>query len=76
VLPHLRHTLAARTSRGGARIVAETLTGGPRFGNTIPGTTMTFGKDAQYGTPDVARYAGTIISPVMTNPQFSGVCSL
>ena len=46
------------------------------FGNTIPGTTMTFGKDAQYGTPDVARYGGTIISPVMTNPQFSGVCSL
>ena len=46
------------------------------FGNVIPGTTLTFGKDAQYGTPDVARYGGTIISAVQPNPQFSGTCSL
>ena len=29
----------------------------------------------QYGTPNIARYGGTIISPVLTNPQISGrVC--
>ncbi|HEX6796731.1 MAG TPA: hypothetical protein VF116_03335 [Ktedonobacterales bacterium] len=45
------------------------------FGNTIPGeTTQSFGGDAQYGTPDVARYGGTLTSPVMANPQFSGGC--
>jgi hypothetical protein len=47
------------------------------FGNTIAHQTLeTFGGDAEYGTPDVARYAGTIISPVMANPQFSGKCSV
>ena len=46
------------------------------FGNVIPGTVKTFGKDAQYGTPDVARYGGTIISAVQPNPQFSGTCRL
>jgi len=40
------------------------------FGNTIPGTTINaFGGDAEYGTPNLARYAGTVISPVMANPQ-------
>jgi hypothetical protein len=29
---------------------------------------------AQYGTPDVARYGGTIISAPVKNPQFSGLC--
>ncbi len=46
------------------------------FGNVIPGQTATdFGGDAEYGTPDVARYGGTIISPVLSNPQFSGPCA-
>ena len=33
------------------------------FGNVLPTTTQTFGKDAQYGTPDVARFGGTLTSP-------------
>ena len=33
-----------------------------------------FGKDAQYGTPDVARYGGTLTSAVLPNPQFNGRC--
>jgi hypothetical protein len=45
------------------------------FGNVLPQTIKTFGGDAQYGTPDVARYGGTIISSVMKNPQFSGRCA-
>ena len=45
------------------------------FGNVIPGQTRTaFGGDAQYGTPDTARYGGTIISPVLSNPQTNGRC--
>jgi hypothetical protein len=45
------------------------------FGNVIRGvTTQTFGKDAQYGVPDVSRYGGTTIGPVMPNPEFSGSC--
>ncbi len=45
------------------------------FGNTIEHQTIKdFGGSAEYGTPDVARYGGTLTSPVMTNPQFSGRC--
>lgn len=45
------------------------------FGNDITGVTKTdFGKDAQYGTPDVARYGGTLASPVMPNPEFATGC--
>jgi hypothetical protein len=45
------------------------------FGNVNPGvTTNDFGKDAQYGTPDVARYGGTLISAVMANPEFAKNC--
>jgi len=44
------------------------------FGNVLPTTIRTFGKDAQYGTPNVARFAGTIISAVQPNPQFTGGC--
>jgi hypothetical protein len=29
---------------------------------------------AEYGTPNVARYGGTIISPVEANPTLSGAC--
>ena len=43
------------------------------FGNVLPGVTKrTFGKDAQYGVPDVARFGGTNTSPVMTNPATTG----
>jgi hypothetical protein len=45
------------------------------FGNVLPRTFKTFGKDAQYGTPNVARFAGTSTSAVQANPQFSGVCA-
>ena len=44
------------------------------FGNVLPTTTQTFGKDAQYGTPDVARFGGTLTSAVQPNPQFKGGC--
>ncbi len=46
------------------------------FGNRISGvTTNDFGGAAhEYGTPDIARFAGTIITPVMPNPQLAG-CS-
>jgi hypothetical protein len=46
------------------------------FGNVIPGvTTQTFGKDAEYGTSDVARYGGTVISAPMANPEYAGSCA-
>jgi hypothetical protein len=46
------------------------------FGNVIPGTTtQSFGGAAEYGTPDVARFGGTSISPLLSNPQFSGSCA-
>jgi len=44
------------------------------FGNDLPDTVADFGRDAQYGTPDVARFGGTIISAPMPNPQFAGGC--
>jgi hypothetical protein len=44
------------------------------FGNTLPNTFEDFGGDAEYGTPDVARYGGTIISAPLRNPEFSGRC--
>jgi hypothetical protein len=44
------------------------------FGNDIPGDTFNdFGQDAQYGVPDIARFGGTLTSPVISNPQL-GVC--
>jgi hypothetical protein len=50
------------------------------FGNDIANvTTNDFGKDAQYdaqyGAPNVARYAGTIISPVTANPALATNCA-
>ena len=40
------------------------------FGNRIPGQTInSFGGDAQYGVPAVARYGGTLTSAVLANPQ-------
>jgi hypothetical protein len=45
------------------------------FGNVLPRTFKTFGKDAQYGQPDLAIFGGTSTSPVQANPQFSGACN-
>jgi hypothetical protein len=45
------------------------------FGNTIAHvTTQSFGKDAEYGVPDLARFGGTNTSKVMANPAFSKSC--
>jgi hypothetical protein len=45
------------------------------FGNVIPKvTTRTFGKDAQYGSANFARYGGTTISGVRANPEVTGKC--
>jgi hypothetical protein len=45
------------------------------FGNTITNvTTNTFSKDAEYGKADVARFAGTVISALLINPQTAGTC--
>jgi hypothetical protein len=44
------------------------------FGNDQPNTLNDFGKDAQYGTPDIARYGGTIISAPLPNPTLSRSC--
>jgi hypothetical protein len=46
------------------------------FGNDQPRTVADFGKDAQYGTPDIARYGGTIISATLPNPEFAGSCKI
>jgi hypothetical protein len=46
------------------------------FGNDQPNTIKDFGKDAQYGTPDVAIFGGTIISAPVPNPQSSGGCRI
>jgi hypothetical protein len=44
------------------------------FGNVSPQTIKDFGKDAQYGSPDLSWYGGTSISAPMPNPEFSGRC--
>jgi hypothetical protein len=46
------------------------------FGKDLPNTINDLGKDAQYGTPNVARYGGTSISAPAPNPEFSGRCKL
>ena len=38
------------------------------FGNDQPNTVRDFGRDAQYGTPNVARYGGTLTSAVHAQP--------
>jgi hypothetical protein len=46
------------------------------FGNDIANvTTNDFGKTAQYGAPDVARFGGTLTSPVMANPSLAANCA-
>ncbi len=45
------------------------------FGNVIPKvTTRNFGKDAEYGQPDFARFGGTSISTVRCQPGGLGQC--
>jgi hypothetical protein len=56
------------TSDWHARLCAWT------FGNVSPQTIEDFGKDAQYGSPDLSRYGGTSVSAPMPNPEFSGRC--
>ena len=47
------------------------------FGNSLPGVTVNdFGGDGQYGSPNVARYGGTIISGVRTNPTLLNGCGV
>jgi len=44
------------------------------FGGNLANTVNNFGGDAQYGTPDVSRYGGTLTGPVQPNPEFSDNC--
>lgn len=45
------------------------------FGNTIAGQTSDrLSGDAEYGSPDVAWFAGTLISPVEANPALRSSC--
>ena len=45
------------------------------FGNDIPGTTvLDFGRQAQFGSPELTRFAGNSISQTFPNPQFNGSC--
>jgi hypothetical protein len=45
------------------------------FGAVIPGTTLNpLGGVAQYGTPDIGRFAGTFVSQPVPNPQFASGC--
>jgi hypothetical protein len=46
------------------------------FGKTLSNTVADFGKDAQYGTPDVARFGGTSTSAPAPNPEFTGGCRI
>jgi hypothetical protein len=44
------------------------------FGGNLSNTVENFGGDAEYGTPDVARYGGTSTGAVLPNPEFAGRC--
>jgi hypothetical protein len=46
------------------------------FGNSIAGTTTdNLGGAAEYGTPNVTRFAGTLTSPPQPNPQLHTSCT-
>jgi hypothetical protein len=45
------------------------------FGGSLPNTARNFGGDAEYGSADLSRYAGTIISNPMPNPAYANVCA-
>jgi hypothetical protein len=69
-LAGLRHALGFSDRRGrhGGLCIWD-------FGKTISGVTKhSFGKDAEYGTSDTARYGGTVISSVLANPELSLTC--
>ncbi len=44
------------------------------FGNVSPQTIKDFGKDAQYGSPDLSWYGGTSASAPLPNPEFTERC--
>src|ERR1700683_892594 len=44
------------------------------FGNVSPQTIEDFGKDAQYGSPDLSWYGGTSVSAPRPNPEFTERC--
>jgi len=44
------------------------------FGNVSPQTIEDFGKDTQYGSPDLSWYGGTSVSAPMSNPEFTQRC--
>jgi hypothetical protein len=45
------------------------------FGNVIRGTTVrSFGRTAQYGVPNLARFGGTLTSAPLPNPQLRTRC--
>ena len=44
------------------------------FGNVSGSTFRNFGKTAEYGKPNLARFGGTLTSPVRANPQFGKGC--
>jgi hypothetical protein len=45
------------------------------FGGQLSNTLENFGKDAQYGNPDLSWYGGTNISAVQPNPEFGRGCA-
>lgn len=45
------------------------------FGGQLSNTLKNFGKDAQYGVPDLSWYGGTNISAVQPNPEFGRGCA-
>ena len=77
VLPVLvAQPAAARGGHRAATVGGHTAGCVWNFGNDQPRTVADFGKDAQYGTPNVARYGGTIISAPLPNPEFAGRCKI
>jgi hypothetical protein len=66
----------ASANLAGANLGGHTAGCAWSFGNDQPTTVSDFGKDAQYGTPDIARYGGTIISAPLPNPEFAGSCKI
>jgi hypothetical protein len=45
------------------------------FGNDLPTTVQDFGRDAEYGSPDLSWYGGTSISAPVANPDYTGRCA-
>jgi hypothetical protein len=45
------------------------------FGGQLNTTVKNFGKDAEYGQPDLSWYGGTNISAVQPNPEFTTNCA-